>query len=480
MRSHVSGVAITFLMLILASIAALPPAQAAVGPYPQFLRSFLASSFQGLGLPSDEAESLSRQAWPHFYNWTHSEVKVVDRCIAYDLKPVDFAAATKAKTLNLLTVRESGRTRAAVPAKGVLVAWGSQDKEGGEVGLTFINVNGFRMELTRLHVDRDELPADRTCLGLDVGYDQSSGYVIPVVAWSDGHSLHVMAVPVATSTFKWAQGVRTVTVTSPAVVTRLLLTLKPSLWGLNEYDQFRRVQVVYLGKTETKSGRPGLAYLITFTGRNERKPWEYGYDLLYAVVKVYRDETGWHARILQVGGLDLGFQSVVTYRIKPLSRDRKVLGLAVMARWRQESAGVWFVTLGYTLNEDVAATLGWINVLDYARVSDDQFYLPQTRTALLDFAYVPMGKNRLRVLVVWNDSRFPWFIVDALNQEEIRRCLNASEFTVQDWNRAYIIYAQRLDVEFTTAQSGARPAKIVLPNGGPSNEPVAYLAGARV
>ena len=481
MRPHVSGAAITFLIIALASVTITPPARAAMGPYPQFLQRFLASSFQGLGLPSDKAETLSRQAWPHFYNWTHSEVKVTDRCVAYDLKPVDFTAATKAKkALNLLTVQESGRTRMAVPAKGALVAWASQGENGGDIGLTFINVNGFRMELTRLHVDQDELPADRTCLGLDVGYDQDSGHVVPVVAWSDGHALHVMAVPTTTSTFKWTQGVRTVTVTSPAAVTRLLLTLEPSVYGLSEYDRFRQVQVVYLGKTETKHGRPGLAYLITFMGRNERKPGEYGYDLLYAVVKVYRDETGWHASILQVGGLDLGFQSVVIYRIKPLSRDRRVLGLAVMARWRQESAGVWFVTLGYTLNEDVAATLGWLSVLDYARVSDDQFYLPQTRTALLDFAHVPAGKDRLKVLVVWNDSRFPWFIVYALNQEDIRKELNASEFIVRDWNRAYVLYAQRLEVDFTAAQSGTRPAKIVLPNGGPSNEPVAYLASAQV
>jgi len=481
LRPRVSGAAIAFLMIALAPIATPPPARAAVGPYPQFLQEFLASSFQGLGLPSDKAEALSRQAWPHFYNWTHSEVKVTDRCVAYDLKPVDFTAATKAKkALNLLTIQESGRTRMAIPAKGALVAWASQGENGGDVGLTFINVNGFRMELTRLHVDQDELPADRTSLGLDVGYDQDSGYVVPVVAWSDGHALHVMAVPTTTSTFKWTQGVRTVTVTSPAAVTRLLLTLEPSVYGLSEYDRFRQVQVVYLGKTETKRGRPGLAYLITFMGRNERKPGEYGYDLLYAVVKVYRDETGWHASILQVGGLDLGFQSVVIYRIKPLSRDRRVLGLAVMARWRQESAGVWFVTLGYTLNEDVAATLGWLSVLDYARVSDDQFYLPQTRIALLDFAYVPAGKDRLKVLVVWNDSRFPWFIVYALNQEDIRKELNASEFIVRDWNRAYVLYAQRLEVDFTAAQSGTRPAKIVLPNGGPSNEPVAYLASAKV
>ncbi len=386
--------------------------------------------------------------WPRYSFWTHSEVRVCSNAVAYDIKPVDFGYEVFQANVGVPVSK--------VPARGVLIGWYEKGERGapGTLGLTFLNPQGYRVDVLRIPVQSG--PADRTCLGL--AYDR--GARTALVAWTSGDAIWLMAVRLGSVAYTVRTESGTVRMTMPIVEAGPILTRVDGgrFPGLAAYRDFRQVQVVRLGDNQ---------FLVMFTGRNPSKPGEYGRDLLYLVATV-----DWSRRDInvKVGGQDLGFQSVVAYRVKLIRLNPRpnVIGLAFIGRWRQAEAGVWWVTLGFDGRG--------LRIIDYRRISDDEFYLPQTPYALLDFAVCDLG-DRYVVLVVWNDSRIPHFAW--LLERYLRyKYGKGVEVKLPQHDKLWTLYGQRVVLR---RDGTVDEATLLRSEGGfPKNFEVGYLARAEV
>ncbi|WP_456481777.1 hypothetical protein [Methanopyrus sp.] len=328
--------------------------------------------------------------WPHYAPWVHSEIKVADDVKAYNLRPVDFEC-------NLLP---------EVPARGVLVAYATQT----ELGLAFVNETGELLKLREVSIGvppkyREELDFDYIS-----GSNNEKDVLVVWGADKDNQGkLYMLHVKLGVR--RLHEDVNLPTVVNVSNIT--VVNLPPG------YKDVRRVRVLALGDE----------FVVFFTARREDKPTEeYGYDLFYAIARVENGTVK-----LEVGPADLGFQDVMTFQVRKLplkASDGVLLGLAVMGRWRQCTAGVWWATLKLEGNS--------MKVVQVTRVSDDDFRVPCVERALLDFNY-HVENDKCYVLVTWNDCRAPYKLYDRLYEfSELPRAFSRKP------NNTWVVYGQRL------------------------------------